>query len=189
MLSLSDCPADTELEQEVHRRSGVDASLCIQCGKCTGGCPMDFAYDVSVNQIMRLIRAGKKELLLKSSAIWLCASCQTCTARCTANLDVAAALEALRHMAREEGYVAERPVKVFADTFLDTLERHGRVHEVELLMRYNLTSGRIFTDVDLAPKSLLKSKIHLRAPQTGGKDEVSRIVKKFKGTYTGEEKA
>ncbi len=171
---------DPNFEREVFERTGQDVGLCLQCGKCTAGCPMSFMYDVTVNQFMRLIREGRKTEALSSKAVWLCASCHTCSARCPAEIGVSAVMEALRHMARDEGYAAERDIKVFADVFLDVLEKYGRVHEIETMLRFNLTSGKVFTGADLAPVALMKNKLHLGAPKTGGREAVTRIVERFK---------
>lgn len=166
--------------KEIRERSGQDASRCLQCGKCTAGCPMSFLYDLTVNQLMRLVVEGRKTEALSSRAVWLCASCHACSARCPAEIEVSAVMEALRHMARDEGYAAERDLKVFADVFLDVLAKYGRVHEIETMLRFNLTSGKLLTGADLGPVALKKGKLHLAAPKTGGRSAVTRIVERFR---------
>jgi heterodisulfide reductase subunit C len=172
--------ADNGFAAEIYERTGQDARLCMQCGKCTGGCPMDFAYDFSVNQAMRMIRAGRREELLRSEAVWLCASCHTCSVRCPQNIEVFEVMEALRHLAREEGSVSLRRFRLFADAFLDSVARYGRVHELHLMLKYNLLSGRPLTDAGLGPMALLKSKLHLRPKRIQGRDEVARIVQRYR---------
>ena len=125
VISLND--GDFTLAEEIYDRSGVDVRQCMQCGKCTAGCPMDFAYDLGVSQIMRMVLSGNREELLNSRSIWLCASCHTCSVRCPALLEVSEVLEVLRHMARKEGTVNVRPVKRFADSFLECLAKYGRI--------------------------------------------------------------
>ena len=51
------------------------------------------------------------------------------------------------------------PVKIFADSFLASVEQHGRAYELGLMASYMTRSGRVFTDVDLAPQVLMRGKL------------------------------
>lgn len=167
--------------EEVARRSGQDLRTCYQCGNCTAGCPFAFAYDHQVSRIMRLIQLGQKEAVLSSRSIWLCASCQSCTTRCPNNIDVAKVMDVCRHMAREADVkVQERPVKVFVDAFLNSIERYGRSFELGLMVEYMLKSGRLFSNVDLAPVVLRRNKLPFKAHPIQGKDQVARIFERFR---------
>src|SRR4030042_2639125 len=89
--------------REVEAISGQRVADCYQCGKCTAGCPTAFAMDYPPNQIMRGIQLGMRDALLASKAIWVCASCQTCTTRCPQGVDIARTIDALRSMAYSKG--------------------------------------------------------------------------------------
>lgn len=172
--------ADHAFIAEVQARSHQDIKTCYQCGNCTAGCPYTFAYDYSVSQIMRLIQTGQKDAVLKSRSIWLCGSCQSCTTRCPNNIDVALIMDVCRHMAREAGYATERAVKVFADSFLNSVSRYGRAFELGLMTEYMARSGRIFTDVDLAPSALMRNKLPFKPHRIQGRDQVARIFERFR---------
>ncbi len=88
-------------------------------------------------------------------------------------------MDVLRHIARREGYVSEKQMKLFYDTFLDSVKKHGRVFEVGLLLSYNTRSGRLFTDADLGPKVMTKGKVSLRPHEIQGKDKVAKIFNRF----------
>ena len=75
--------------------SGEHITLCEQCGICSTSCPMVDDMDISPANIIRLVQIGD-ESVLESTAIWLCASCYTCTVRCPRGIDLAAITEALR---------------------------------------------------------------------------------------------
>jgi heterodisulfide reductase subunit C len=152
---------DARFIRKVEAESGQNISRCYQCGKCSAGCPMGFAYDLQVNQIMRLIQAGQRERVLSSSAIWLCATCEACTARCPNSIEVAVVMDVCRHMARKAGKWGVRPVRVFGSSFLQTVERFGRAYELGAMALFMLRTGRLFTDVDLAPAMLAKGKLPL----------------------------
>jgi heterodisulfide reductase subunit C len=172
--------ADLEFVAEVEARSHQNIRNCYQCGNCTAGCPYTFAYDYSVSQIMRLIQTGQKEAVLKSRSLWLCGSCQSCTTRCPNKIDVALVMDVCRHMAREAGYATERSVKIFADSFLASVERHGRAYELGLMAAYMTRSGRVFTDVDLAPQALMRGKLPFKPHQIQGREQVARIFERFR---------
>ena len=101
---------DLAFVRAVEEESEQNVALCYQCGNCTAGCPYTFVYDIPVSQVMRYLQAGQKEKLLSCKSIWLCATCESCTTRCPNNIDVARIMDTLRHMARREGYAAEKNV-------------------------------------------------------------------------------
>ena len=172
---------DTAFIRRVEEESGQDVSRCYQCGNCTAGCPMSFTYDHSVSRIMRLIQAGQKDKVLSSRAIWMCATCETCTQRCPNNIDVAGVMETLRHMARKEGRVTVPKVEKFWFSFLDTVRTFGRTHEIGTMALYMMRSLRVFTDVDLAPEALKKGKLGLKPHiLPGGAGPVTRIFTRYK---------
>ncbi len=171
---------DPAFTGEVQRESEQNLALCYQCGNCTAGCPVSFAYDYTVNQIMRLVQAGRKREALSSHAIWLCASCETCTTRCPNDIDVARVMDALRHMARREDMVSEKAVGAFWKSFLDSVEKHGRVYELGLMAAYAGRTGRMFTDVDLAPMALRKGKLGLKAHDIEKIAEIRGIFDRYR---------
>lgn len=170
---------DKDFVDLVARESEQDPNLCYQCGNCTAGCPFTFAFDIPVHQVMRLLQAGQKEKILCSHSVWLCATCETCTTRCPCNVDVARIMDVLRHIARREGYVSEKHMKLFYDIFLDSVKKHGRVFELGLLLSYNTRSGKLFTDAELGPKVMSKGKISFLPHEIQGKDKVARIFSRF----------
>lgn len=170
---------DKAFVDQVREESGQDPAACYQCGNCTAGCPFNFSFDVPVHQLMRLLQMGDKETILKSKSIWLCATCETCTTRCPCNVEVARVMDVFRHIARREGYISEKQIKLFYDTFLESVKRHGRVFETGLLLSYNARSGRLFNDAELGPKVMSKGKLALRPHRIKGRDEVSKIFDRF----------
>ena len=86
---------DKDFIRRVEEISGEKLSACYQCGKCSAGCPLVSAMDILPNQAIRLAQLGAEEVL-DFKAIWLCASCLTCAARCPKGVDLARVMEALR---------------------------------------------------------------------------------------------
>src|SRR5574341_563428 len=81
---------------------------CIQCGTCTGSCPVSYAMDISPRGVMALFRAGDIESILRSRTIWICASCYACTTRCPAGIKITDILYALKRIAMDKGIFPSR---------------------------------------------------------------------------------
>ncbi len=180
---------DQDFMDAVARESGQDLKSCYQCGNCTAGCAYTENYDIPVHQIMRLVQLGMKDAALSCRSIWLCATCQACTTRCPNNIQVAVVMDVLRHMARRAGYAPERLVKGFADSFLTSVARHGRVFEAGLAACFAIKSGKPLQDAGLGPAMLTRGKLGFLPHEPGGtaKAEVAAIFARFhSGAAEGE---
>lgn len=169
---------DPGFAQAVEAESGQKITTCYQCGKCTAGCPCGPAYDLQVNQILRGVQLGQRELVLSSSSLWLCVSCSTCSLRCPNNIDVAQVMETLRHMARRAGK-KHCAVAAFWDSFLTAVRLFGRSYELGVMAAYMARTGKVWTDVDLVPKVLPRNKLPYLPHAVAGRAQVGRIFKRF----------
>src|SRR5512135_2114318 len=110
--------------------TGERIKSCIQCGTCTGSCPVSYAMDISPRELIALFRAGDLETLLNSKAIWTCASCYACQTRCPTLIKVTDIMYALKRLAMEKGiYPPKFPVHTLSQTFVNVMNRWGRLHE------------------------------------------------------------
>lgn len=129
----------TFLEQAHLVPGGERIARCIQCGTCTGSCPVSYAMDISPRMVIALFRAGEIGQILRSRTIWICASCYMCTTRCPQAIKITDILYALKRTAMEQGLFPERfPVYLLSKIFVQNVNRYGRNHEVLLLMLYYL---------------------------------------------------
>lgn len=80
------------------------AYLCMECGKCTGSCPVSrFNHGYSPRILVnKAIRSGQLELL-KDKNIWVCLTCKLCDERCPANIDYIELTLAMRQEAQKIG--------------------------------------------------------------------------------------
>jgi heterodisulfide reductase subunit C2 len=158
--------------------SGEDASRCTQCGKCTAGCPISAEMDLQPNQVLRWIQINDSRAVLSSSTIWLCASCRTCSVRCPEEIEIAKVMDVLRKLALEEKFpLREKPIVRFNEIFLEMIKKRGRVHEVELMARYNLAVGRPLKDAHLGLAMLARGKLGLLGQKV---KELSRVREIFR---------
>ena len=165
---------------ELEEACGQKVATCYQCGNCTAGCPASFAYDMQPHQILRHLQLGHVDKVLHSRSLAMCLSCSTCSQRCPNNIDIAALMEHLRHKARQQGTFAVPKVNKFWLSFLDTVRYCGRTYEMGVMVLYMLRSGRVFTDVDLAPQALLKNKLPIMPHGIPGAESVGRILQRYK---------
>ncbi len=127
------------LEEAEQVPGGERVSRCLQCGNCTGSCPVSYAMDISPRMVIALFRAGKIEEILRSRTIWICASCYMCTTRCPQLIKITDLLYALKRVAMETGLYPDRlPVYLLSRNFVHLVNQYGRNHEIFLLLRYYL---------------------------------------------------
>ena len=167
---------DPQFLEEAKKRSGEDLSLCYQCLKCTAGCPTAPHMDIRPNNIIRMIQMGMKEAVLRSHAIWLCVSCETCGTRCPNEIDIGVLMDTLREMAVEEKVpAAEKNIHLLHEAFMESIRRFGRVHEATMLVEYKARSRDFFTDLVPGMMMFLKGKIPMLPTVIKGRKEIQRI--------------
>ena len=176
MSEKLESPLAAAIRQDVE----VDVAQCYQCGKCSAGCPMVPYMDITPSQIMRLVQIGDEAAEarpLRSTAIWSCIGCLTCTQRCPKEFDPAAVIDALREMSYDRGMVSrdQKKVLAFHKSFLKTVETTGRMSEIPLVARYKMSSMDLFSDVMMVPPMLVRGKLPLLAHKIDGRKEIKKI--------------
>jgi heterodisulfide reductase subunit C len=170
-----------ELQDIVEKLSGVDLSVCMQCRKCSSGCPVAKLAKSRPSEIMRRLHLGAGNELLENDILWMCVSCETCSARCPMGIDVAAVMDALRKLALARGASKQKGnVPLFNKAFLKTVEMFGRTYEIAMIAAYKLGTGKLINDTEKFPTMLKKGKISLTPSFGGDKKTVRRIFRKTK---------
>ncbi len=101
---------------------------CIQCGTCSGVCPLSIYMDYSPRQVMALTRSDFKNEVLRSHTIWLCASCYSCTVECPRQIRITDIMYELKQRAIHDGiYPKKFPIPVLAKEFYKMASKQGRV--------------------------------------------------------------
>lgn len=136
--------------------------------------------DLQPNQVIRFIQINDPATVLKCSTMWICASCQTCSVRCPEEIDIAKIMDSLRKLALEAKVpVGEEKVVKFDEIFLDSIRKRGRVHELELVMKYNLALLQPFKDAHLGPVMFARGKLGILGHKI---KEVRKIKEIFKNS-------
>jgi len=77
---------------------------CIQCGKCTGGCPVSARSALNIRKLIyhSLVKIKNN---VNQLGIWECTTCSTCSIRCPKGVDVVDYIIGLRSYEIERGKV------------------------------------------------------------------------------------
>jgi quinone-modifying oxidoreductase subunit QmoC len=109
---------------------GENLKNCIQCGTCSGACPVSPYMDYTPREIIALTRAGFKDQVLNCFTIWLCASCYSCTVECPQGIKVTDIMYALKRKAiQEKTHPKHFPIPILAREFCRTVSESGRNSE------------------------------------------------------------
>jgi heterodisulfide reductase subunit C len=129
--------------KEIMNVSGCEQlQSCIQCGTCSGTCPLSIYMDFSPRQVMALVRADFKNEVLTSHTVWLCASCYACTVECPRLIRITDIMYALKQRAIKDGIYPKRfPIPVLAKEFSEMVRTKGRITETLLVMRLFLKAN------------------------------------------------
>ena len=94
---------------------------CLQCGKCTGGCPVSLRAPLNIRSLMReVLMEGKPDVALECPGLWDCTTCATCTLRCPRGLKPSEVIVGLRGELIESGNVPKTIIEALEGTF-----KHG----------------------------------------------------------------
>lgn len=152
------------LEEVYQTPGGGKIKHCIQCGTCSGSCPVSWAMEETPRQIFALIRAGMRDRVLDSMTIWTCASCYQCAARCPQKIKITDVMYALKRMAMRENRKRGKAVQQLSRKFTGEVYARGRNHETSLMTRYMLATNP-FGAFGMAPIGI-KLWTHGRLPLT-----------------------
>jgi len=178
--SSQDLPrSGSSFAKEVIRRSGTDFNQCYHCQSCACGCPFSEAMDYLPNQVIRLVQIGCKAQALQCSSIWICVGCNTCSIQCPNGVDISAVTHTLSQMAIEEDVtIAEPDILNFHQQVLNSIERHGRTHKTEIMLRYKLKKRDWFSDMGVGMKMFAKGKLGIFPHRVKQLQDIKDMFKK-----------
>jgi len=177
---------DLTFLNEMEQFSGENISACYQCYKCTVGCPIVAQMDIYPHRIIRYIILGEREKTLTSKTIWTCLQCMTCSVRCPNEIDIAHVFATLRKISIQEGKAAQKDTYLFDELFLHTVRKHGRLHEIEAILKYKLKTKTFFDDAKMGMSMFSKGRIGLLPHNIQRKAEIQNIFKRLKTKVTSQ---
>ncbi len=149
---------------------GDKLSMCMQCGVCSGSCPIGAQMDYGPRKLFMMIRAGMKEEVLSSNTIWNCTSCYRCVVRCPREVPVTYILQDLAAKAADMGYADKTENNKFAKSFWWSAAAFGRTDERLVTALYYFSFGfaegikRGLANLKIAFGLIKAGRMHLTAP-------------------------
>lgn len=182
MLRLTGHATERAFLRRVMDMSGQALLDCLQCGKCSGSCPIASETVGGPRRLIARILAGMKDEALKDPTWWYCVACGTCAGRCPVEINMYRVATALCEIAEDEGVTPSEPdIHLFEDVFLKSVQKSGRVRELQAVMRYNLRTFHPFKDMAPGMKLLFKGAISPKEmlPGGGSDPKVARIFSRL----------
>lgn len=91
------------LQEIVQRHNLLE---CIQCGMCTGSCPVARKANLNIRRYMREVSVLGKLTIHPPNELWSCTTCSTCSIRCPKQLKPYEFLVDMRSIVIEKGEVS-----------------------------------------------------------------------------------
>jgi len=170
---------DSFLLQLSNIPGGGSIKKCIQCGTCTGSCPVSYTMDITPREVIAFFRAGDIESILSSRTIWICASCYACTVRCPQGVQVTDILYTLKRLALEKKIFPKRfPVYALSKSFVALTNRYGRSYEPGLILAYFLKTNplKLLGMFPLFFKLFFKGRVELLPQKIKGTKTFTQIL-------------
>ncbi|MDX9766248.1 MAG: 4Fe-4S dicluster domain-containing protein [Ectothiorhodospiraceae bacterium] len=129
-----------EVEERVEEGEWV--KMCMQCGVCAGSCPLGPHWEHSPQKIFMMIRAGKRDEVLRSDSMWMCTSCYNCMVRCPRKLPITHIMHGLANYAHRLGIAPQgQPTREIAKLFWNNFAKYGRVNELKFSLAMYFKDG------------------------------------------------
>jgi quinone-modifying oxidoreductase subunit QmoC len=150
---------------------GDKLALCMQCGVCSGSCPIGVSMDHGPRKLFMMIRAGMKEEVMTSNTPANCTSCYRCVVRCPRSVPVTYILQDLLAKQAQLGYASKAGENVnFAKSFWWSAKVFGRTDERLVTALYYFSFGlkegfaRGMDNLKIAFNFIRKGRMHIGLP-------------------------
>jgi len=171
------------VEEVAATPGGAHILSCIQCGVCTGSCPMASHMEYPPRKIIALIRAGMRDKVLSSNSMWFCLSCHLCSCRCPRQVKPTELAHALESLATEQDYrVKGTRTPAMYHSFVGSIKGNGRVHEFGMMFMFYLRTNPLaaLKMLPVGLNLLLHKRMPLMPKRVEGKEDLVRIIQKFR---------
>ena len=180
---------DLSFLKEVEKESGEKISACYQCYRCTIGCPVVSDMDIMPHRTIRYVMLGEKERVLRSKTIWSCLQCYTCSVRCPNDIHIGHVFDTLRKVAVREKKAEKQDVWMFDELFVESVRKHGRLYELEAMMRYMLQKRDLFSNTRVGMDMMKKGRINILPHNIHDKQGMKKIFERVAADHAAAQKS
>lgn len=151
---------------------------CIQCGTCSGSCPLGAEMDHAPRALFALIRDGEMGIVLESNTPWYCVSCYQCMDRCPREIPVADIMYRLKQMAMAAGRQPKlHKLPDFYRAFAADVGFNGRMTETHVMARYSLRHPKdAIANTQTAVKLLMRRRLDLIPNRTRQPAQIAALI-------------
>ncbi len=130
---------DKKLQKLFYKKQeALDIKKCIQCGTCSGSCPLTDEMDHAPRELFALIREGEVVEALKSNTPWYCVSCYQCTTRCPQKIQVTDLIYYLKELSVKQNLAPSEKVRDMYKAFSNSVDFFGKTTETVIMAQYGL---------------------------------------------------
>ncbi len=158
---------------------GENLADCIQCGTCSGICPLSIYMDYTPRRIIAMTREGFRKEVLSSKTIWLCASCYACTVNCPQGIKITDIMYALKRRAIWERYYPKGfTIPILAKAFYNYVKSNGRSSESRIVLSTFIKSSplRLLRMASLGLKLIKRGRMSFRHEKIEKTGELSLML-------------
>ncbi|MBA3031378.1 MAG: heterodisulfide reductase [Desulfobacteraceae bacterium] len=170
---------EEKLQQEFYEsHHGKEILKCIQCGTCSGSCPLTDQMDHAPRELFSLIRDGFMADALCSNTPWFCVSCYQCMVRCPREIPVTDLMYALKQMAVSHDLaLSSNKMPDLYEAFSREVKRAGKMNETGLMARYGLKHPLDMpAKTGLALRLYRRGRLAIKSDKTRNPDQIRRMM-------------
>lgn len=176
---ITSSESDLSFVQKIEGEEGKELRSCLQCGACSGVCPVSSFMEYTPRQIVGMTRSGLSDRLLRSKAIWYCASCYACTEVCPKKIPITEIIHALRREAlARKTYPRRFAPPLLTKSFHGVTTSRGRSNDA-LVMLHTYLRERPFKHLGMirvAGKLWLKGRVELLPDAVSNRRKFAKMV-------------
>jgi len=171
-----------EVSSLLYAAEGNPFTQCVQCGTCSGSCPVAAHMDYTPRQIIAMVNAGLKDQVMESNTFWYCASCYQCTVRCPQGISITELMYALKRYSIWKSYHKEGLIGPdFSEAFVKMIANSGKSFEPILAVTYlpKFSASQIIQEALTATGLVLKGRMPLLPKKIKRLKNFQRMVKRI----------
>ena len=180
VLKVEPAEPNPFLDEVCSLPGGEGVRWCMQCGMCSASCPNVSQMVYSPRKTIALIRAGRRHDVLTSNSMWVCASCYLCSVRCPQNVTITDLMHALERLAVRHGLQSGHATPAMYRAFIDSIKSNGRVHELEMMMKFYLKTNPLaaLKMLPVGLRLLSHGRMSIKRTKIKGSEQLKTIVER-----------
>jgi heterodisulfide reductase subunit C len=178
----SKMPNETFVKEICDIPGGEGIRVCIQCGTCTASCPNADRMEHTPSELIAMARAGMRNEVLSSNAMWYCLSCYMCTVRCPRGIKQTDIMHALEYLSIKGGLVHAKTLTPTMYRLFNHYCSMGNLSELWFMTRFYLQTNplRAWRMIPVALNMLKRGRLSIKSRKLtpGGSNQLQAILDK-----------